>query len=82
MRKSDPPYTDVKRTITGEYSAFYKGKCIGIYPTHKAANDALWNGPIGKELVAFQEELFIKRELHRAEEELRKALEEDRHVKA
>jgi hypothetical protein len=81
MRKSDPPYTDVKRTITGEYSAFYKGKCIGIYPTHAEADAALWNGPVGDDLVAFQRDVDIKHAIYLAEAKRRKQ-EKQRHGKA
>jgi len=72
--KKQPDYADVKHA-GAKYLAYFKGRYHGSFRSSDEAWESLWNGPIGNDLLAFQNEMAIKRAAHIAAEKRRKELE-------
>lgn len=74
QRRGQAEYA-VVRAVGRMYHAYFRGHYHGAFLTSGDAWEALWNGPIGADLVAVQRDLSIKRAAHRAAEKRRKELE-------
>lgn len=66
------PKHDTIERRNGKYIPWWRGRSYGSYDSYSDAQAALWNGPIGKELVDFQNEMWIQWEIERLQRRLAK----------
>jgi len=64
------PKHDTIETVRGKYIPWWRGRSYGSYDSYSEAQAALWNGPIGKELVERQNTLCLQREIERLKRRL------------